>query len=76
MAKNHQVCQPIDYESEKPVFVVADASNNGIGGYYGQGDSYRSMQPAGFHSRSYHDAERNYPTHDKEMLAIVDCLKK
>ena len=76
LARNHLVCKPIDYESEKPVFVVADASNNGIGGYYGQGDSYRSMQPAGFHSRSYHDAERNYPTHDKEMLAIVDCLKK
>jgi hypothetical protein len=34
------------------------------------------MQLAGFYSRSYYDAERNYSTHDKEMLAIVDCLKK
>src|SRR5580704_13756799 len=34
------------------------------------------MKPAAFHSRSLNEAERNYPTHDKEMLAIVDCLKK
>ena len=34
------------------------------------------MVPAGFHSRAFNSAEKNYPTHDKEMLAIVDCLKK
>jgi len=34
------------------------------------------MQLAGFHSRSYYDAERNYPIYDKEILAIVDYLKK
>ena len=34
------------------------------------------MVPAGFHSRAFNPAEKNYPTHDKEMLAIVDCLKK
>jgi hypothetical protein len=34
------------------------------------------MRPAAFHSRSLNQAERNYPTHDKEMLAIIDCLKK
>jgi hypothetical protein len=34
------------------------------------------MRPASFHSRALNAAEKNYPTHDKEMLAIVDCLKK
>ena len=34
------------------------------------------MTPAGFHSRTFNPAQKNYPTHDKEMLAIVDCLKK
>jgi len=34
------------------------------------------MIPAGFHSRAFNPAEKNYPTHDKEMLAIIDCLKK
>ena len=56
--------------------VVADASNWAVGGYYGQGKDYKVMTPAGFHSRALNDAEKNYPTHDKEMLAIVDCLKK
>lgn len=56
--------------------LVADASNRGLGGYYGQGEDYKTMMPAGFHSRAFNSAEKNYPTHDKEMLAIVDCLKK
>jgi hypothetical protein len=34
------------------------------------------MVPAGFHWRAFNSAEKNYPTHNKEMLAIVDCLKK
>ena len=56
--------------------LVADASNRGIGGYYGQGKDYKTMTPTGFHSRALNPAEKNYPTHDKEMLAIVDCIKK
>lgn len=56
--------------------LVADASNRGLGGYYGQGTDYKPMTPAGFHSRAFNLAEKNYPTYDKEMLAIVDCLKK
>jgi hypothetical protein len=55
---------------------MADASNRAIGGYYGQGKDYQMMQPAGFHSRALNDAEKNYPTHDKEILPIIDCLKK
>src|SRR5436190_2861109 len=34
------------------------------------------MTPAGFHSRALNPAKKNYPTHDKEMLVIVDCIKK
>jgi len=56
--------------------LVADASNRGLGGYFGQGKDYKTMVPAGFHSCAFNSAEKNYPTHDKEMLAIIDCLKK
>src|SRR5580692_1283956 len=56
--------------------LVADASSRGLGGYFGQGKDYKTMVPAGFHSRAFNPAEKNYPTHDKEMLAIIDCLKK
>ena len=76
LAKNTPVCKPIDYKDPNPIYVVADASNRAIGGYFGQGKDFKTMKPAAFHSRSLNEAERNYPTHDKEMLAIVDCLKK
>jgi RNase H-like domain found in reverse transcriptase/Reverse transcriptase (RNA-dependent DNA polymerase)/Integrase zinc binding domain/Chromo (CHRromatin Organisation MOdifier) domain/Retroviral aspartyl protease/Zinc knuckle len=76
LAKNHPICRPIDHDSPLPVALVADASNRGLGGYIGQGEDFKTMVPAGFHSRAFKPAERNYPTHDKEMLAIVDCLKK
>jgi hypothetical protein len=76
LVRNTPVCKPIDYDSLDPIMVVADASNRAVGGYYGQGKDYTTMVPAGFHSRALNPAEKNYPTHDKEMLAIVDCLKK
>ncbi len=31
--------------------------------------------PIAFHSCSLHDAEKNYDTHDKELLAIFNCYK-
>jgi hypothetical protein len=74
--ENYPVCNPIDYDSLDPVMLVADASNRGLEGYFGQGKDYKTMVPPGFHSRAFNSAEKNYPTHDKEMLAIVDCLKK
>ena len=76
LTKNYSVCKPIDYDNPDPVILVADASNRGLGGYFGQGKDYKTMVPAGFHSRAFNPAEKNYPTHDKEMLAIIDCLKK
>ena len=76
LAKNTPFCKPIDYDSPEPVMLVADASKRGLGGYYGQGMDFKTMTPAGFHSRAFNPAEKNYPTHDKEMLAIIDCLKK
>jgi hypothetical protein len=32
------------------------------------------MRPVNFHSRSFHPAEQNYPTHDAELLAIIDSI--
>lgn len=43
--------------------------------FFGQGKDYKKMVPAGFHSRALNSAENNYPTHDKEMLIIINCLK-
>ena len=76
LVKNHSICRPIDPDSPLPVALVADASNRGLGGYIGQGKDYKTMVPAGFHSRAFNPAEKNYPTHDKEMLAICRLSKE
>ena len=34
------------------------------------------LRPVAFHSRKFASAEINYDTHDKELLAIVDCFKR
>jgi len=76
LAQNTPIYRPIDYNNPDPIYVVTDASNHAIGGYYGQGKDYRTMPPASFYSRALNPAERNYPTHDKELLAIIEGVKK
>ena len=49
LTKNYPACKPIDYDNPDPVMLVADASNRGLGGYFGQGKDYKMMTPAGFH---------------------------
>ena len=67
--------QRLNYESEEPVWLIADASNKGVGGYVAQGKDWKTARPIGFYSRQYRPAEKNYPTHEQEMLAIVECMK-
>jgi len=76
LAQHTPICRPINYNNLDPIYVITDASNNAIGGYYGQGKDYRTMPPASFYSRALNSAERNYLTHDKEVLAIVEGVKK
>jgi len=76
LTQNTPICRPIDYNNPDPIYVVTDASNDAIGGYYGQGKDYWTMPPASFYSRALNPAECNYPTHDKELLAIVEGVKK
>ena len=76
LIENTSVCQSIFYNNPEPIFVVADASNYVIEGYYSQEKNHKTMRLVKFHSRSLNSAERNYSTHDKEMLAIINCLKK
>ena len=40
-----------------------------------QGKDWKTAKPIGFYSRQYRAAEFNYPTHEQEMLAIVECMK-
>jgi len=75
LARSVRFLQRLDYESGEPVWLVADASNRGVGGYVAQGKDWKTAKPIGFYSRQYRAAEFHYPTHEQEMLAIVECMK-
>lgn len=70
------ILRPIDHKSDEPIWVVTDASISGIGGYYGQGPTWQTMWPAGFHSRKFSPAQVNYATHEQEILAVIETLMK
>src|SRR5258707_9713925 len=55
--------------------VETDASDYAIAGILSITTPDLEICPITFHSRSLHDAERNYDTHDKELLAVFDCYK-
>ncbi|GJP52561.1 hypothetical protein CLOM_g11663, partial [Closterium sp. NIES-68] len=61
-------------DPDRPFEVITDASDIAIGAVLMQ-DFGNGLQPIAYESRKMQSAERNYPVHDKEMLAIVHALK-
>src|SRR5258708_17635377 len=58
-----------------PMTVETDASDYAIVGILSVTTPDLEIHLIAFHSRSLHNAERNYNTHDKELLAVFDCYK-
>ncbi|CAI7833176.1 unnamed protein product [Closterium sp. NIES-54] len=54
--------------------LVTDVSDIAVGAVLLQ-DFGNGLQPIAYESRKLHPPERNYPIHDREMLAIVHALK-
>ncbi|GAA5826736.1 hypothetical protein JCM11251_002874 [Rhodosporidiobolus azoricus] len=69
------VLKPVDQESGVPIWLMTDASKVGIGAVLLQGEDWKTAHPCGFWSRQYIAAEKNYPTHEQELLAVVAALK-
>ena len=65
------VLQP--FNPSLPTKVTTDASNIGIGAELAQLHG-RAWLPVAFLSRQLSPAELNYPTHDKELLAIIHAF--
>ncbi|SGY11742.1 BQ5605_C011g06257 [Microbotryum silenes-dioicae] len=69
--------KPIDHtDSADPLWVMTDASNVGIGTVLLQGQDWRKAHPVAYWSCQYISAEVNYPTHEQELLAVVDALRQ
>ncbi|GAA5981406.1 hypothetical protein JCM10908_004099 [Rhodotorula pacifica] len=69
------VLQPLRHDSDEPIWLMTDASKVGVGAVLLQGTEWQTARPCGFYSRQYIAAEKNYPTHEQELLAIVAALK-
>ena len=60
---------------DKKFRVETDTSNYATGGVLSMKGSNELWRPVAFISKSLSDTERNYKIHNKEMLAVVRCLK-
>ncbi|WCJ29454.1 Transposon Tf2-6 polyprotein [Euphorbia peplus] len=57
-------------DMSKPFEIQTDASNFALGGVIMQ-----DRHPIAFESRKLNQAEQRYTTHEKELLAVVHCLR-
>ncbi|KAI0995327.1 hypothetical protein K3495_g12855 [Podosphaera aphanis] len=64
------------WNHEKATFLEADCSGYALGGALTQSDENGQRKVVAFYSQRLAPAERNYPIHDKEMLAIIRCLEQ
>lgn len=55
--------------------IETDASGFALGAVLFQTDENGESRPVAFTSRKLNSAERNYPTHEQELLAVVHALK-
>ena len=60
---------------DKEMRVEADASGFAMEGVLSMKCEDEKWRPVAYISKSLNKAERNYEIHDKEMLAIIQCLE-
>jgi hypothetical protein len=61
---------------ENKIFVTCDASEWRTGATLSYGATWETARPVAFDSMQLKGAEKNYPVHEKELLAIIRALKK
>jgi Reverse transcriptase (RNA-dependent DNA polymerase)/RNase H-like domain found in reverse transcriptase len=61
---------------DNKIFVTCDASDWRTGATLSFGPSWESARPVAFDSMQLEGTEKNYPVHEKELLAIIRALKK
>lgn len=64
------------FDHDRETIIETDSSGWSTGGTLYQVDDDGLMLPCAFFSKKNNPAECNYPIYDKEMLAIIKCLKE
>ena len=59
-----------------PMIFHTDASDVGVGATLSQKDEVEEIRFVACRSRKLSSAEKNYPVHENEMLALVDTLEE
>ena len=60
---------------DKEMRVETDVSEFAMGEVLSMKCEDEKWRPVAYISKSLNEAERNYEIHDKEMLAIIQCLE-
>ena len=61
---------------DNKIFLTTDASDRASGAVLSFGPTWETARPVAFDSKAFKDAELNYPTHEKELLAILRGIRK
>jgi len=61
---------------DNKIFVTTDASDLRTGAVLSWGPTWEEARPVAFDSMQLNDAQKRYPVHEKELLAIIRALKK
>src|SRR2546421_9494261 len=75
LAEQAAILKPIDINHPDPIFLFSDASLVSTGSWIGQGPTIYTARLAAFYSQKFTSQQTSYPTHDQELLAIVDACK-
>ena len=78
MVVSRECLTVIDHDNpgQNKIFVTCDASDWRTGATLSFGPSWETARPVAFDSMQLNAAEKNYPIHEKELLAVVRALKK
>lgn len=76
LMKTLPVLRNVDFDSEDPLWLFTDASGTGLGAALFQGKEWQGANPVAYESRKMTPAERNYPVHKQELLAVMHALNK
>ena len=65
----------MQFDPDRETIVEADSSGYVVGGVLLQYDEYGVLRPCAYYSQRNTPTESNYEIYDKELLAIVKCLR-